>query len=365
MEAHMDEHLAAALRQEDGRLLILDQTLLPGEERYLDAGSVEEVREAIMRLRVRGAPAIGVAAAYGMWVAARESRAPDAHSFRMEFARAKKLLASSRPTAANLFWALDRMERCLDRLAVPHGGGLGGGGFDLARVRDGLLREAEAIRSEDEAACLAMGEFGLGLLKPGMGLLTHCNAGALATAGRGTALAPIYLGHERGYGFNVFACETRPLLQGARLTAWELMKFGVGVTLICDSMAAAAMKNGWIGAVLTGCDRLAANGDGANKVGTSGLAALAKACGIPFYMFAPSSTIDMEAKTGADIPIELREGDEICGMWYEKRMAPAGVKTWNPAFDVTECSHITALVTEKGVIRPPFAEGIAAMAAKA
>ena len=203
-----------------------------------------------------------------------------------------------------------------------------------------------------------MGEFGLTLLKPDMGILTHCNAGTLATAKYGTCLSPIYVGQERGYDFRVFADETRPLLQGARLTSWELMKAGVDVTLICDNMANQVMKNGWIDAVVVGCDRMAANGDGANKIGTSGVAVLAKEYGIPFYMFVPTSTIDLETKTGEDIVIEQRDGEEIGSMWYQRPMAPAGVKKYNPAFDVTPSRYITAVVTEKGIVRPPYEENL-------
>ena len=217
-----------------------------------------------------------------------------------------------------------------------------------------LLDEAEKIRKEDEAACHAMGEYGLSLLSPGMGILTHCNAGTIATAKYGTCLAPIYLGQERGYNFRVFADETRPPLQGARLTSWELQKSGVDVTLICDNMASIVMKNGWIDAVVVGCDRMAANGDGANKIGTSGVAILAKEYGIPFYMYVPTSTIDLATPTGAEIPIELRKGEEIYEMWYEKPMAPVGVKTYNPSFDVTDHKYITAVITEKGIVRPPY-----------
>ena len=203
-----------------------------------------------------------------------------------------------------------------------------------------------------------MGEYGLSLLKPGMGILTHCNAGTIATAKYGTCLAPIYLGQEQGYDFKVFADETRPLLQGARLTSWELSKVGVDVTLICDNMASIVMKNGWIDAVVVGCDRMAANGDGANKIGTSGAAILAKEYGIPFYMYVPTSTIDLNTETGDDIHIELRDGKEIYRMWYEKDMAPAGVKTYNPSFDVTDHKYITAVITEKGIVRPPYKENL-------
>ena len=225
-------------------------------------------------------------------------------------------------------------------------------------------QEAEAIRREDEAACYAMGEYGLSLLEPGMGILTHCNAGTIATAKYGTCLAPIYLGTERGYEFRVFADETRPLLQGARLTSWELSKSGIDVTLICDNMASSVMKKGWVDAVVTGCDRMAANGDGANKIGTSGVAILAKEYGIPFYMYVPTSTIDLETDSGSDIQIEERDGKEIYKMWYEKPMAPEGIKTYNPAFDVTEAKYITAVITEKGIVRPPYRENLAKLLKK-
>lgn len=228
----------------------------------------------------------------------------------------------------------------------------------LAFIKEELLKEADAIRAEDEQACLAMGENGLSLLKKGMGILTHCNAGTLATAKYGTCLSPIYLGKERGYGFRIFADETRPLLQGARLTAWELLKEGVDVTLICDNMASSVMKQGLVDAVVVGCDRMAANGDGANKIGTSGIAILAKEYGIPFYMFAPTSTIDLDTASGDNVVIEERDGGEIYKMWYKQPMAPEGIKTYNPAFDVTDHKYITAIVTEKGIVRPPYDENL-------
>jgi methylthioribose-1-phosphate isomerase len=257
-------------------------------------------------------------------------------------------LNSSRPTAVNLSWALKRMVSVLDKAyeAEP--------GLECREAKKILLEEAKMIHQEDIDACMAMGEYGLQLLKPGMGIETHCNAGTIATSKYGTCLAPIHLGQERGYGFRVFCDETRPLLQGARLTAWELVKNGVDATLICDNMASTVMKNGWIDAVVVGCDRMAANGDGANKIGTSGLAILAHEYGIPFYMFVPTSTIDLNTPTGKDIPIELRDGNEIGEMWYERPMAPENVKTYNPAFDVTDHKYITAVVTEKGIVRPPY-----------
>lgn len=345
----------APVRFEDDRMLILDQTQLPGDTVYLEMQTKEDVWDAIYKLKVRGAPAIGVAAGYGLYVCVREIKAVDYQDFYRHFMEVKKYLASSRPTAVNLFWALDRMENCVKQFETS---------VDQpweetqAEIIKALRNEAESIRMEDECACRAMGEHGLTLLKPGMGILTHCNAGTIATAKYGTCLAPLYIGQEKGYGFKVFADETRPLLQGARLTAWELTQAGIDTTLICDNMASIVMKNGWVDAVVVGCDRMAANGDGANKIGTSGVAILAHAYGIPFYMFVPTSTIDRSTKTGDDIHIELRNGEEIYKLWYEKDMAPAGVKTYNPAFDVTPAKYITAVVTEKGILYPPYEESI-------
>ena len=334
----------------DETLLILDQTLLPGEERYIEMQTKEDVWEAIYKLRVRGAPAIGVAAGYGLYLAVRDvPEDRDPAEFQKALREASDYLVTARPTAVNLAWALERMVNRFNE-ASPR---------TVSEGKTLLFEEAEAIRKEDEAACFAMGEYGLSLLKPGMGILTHCNAGTIATAKYGTCLAPIYLGAERGYNFKVFADETRPLLQGARLTSWELSKAGVDVTLICDNMASAVMKNGWIDAVVVGCDRMAANGDGANKIGTSGIAVLAKEYGIPFYMYVPTSTVDLNTKTGDDIHIELRDGEEIYKMWYEKPMAPEGVKTYNPSFDVTSAEYITAVITEKGIVRPPYRENLA------
>ncbi|MCR5481422.1 MAG: S-methyl-5-thioribose-1-phosphate isomerase [Clostridia bacterium] len=342
---------------ENDKLMILDQTLLPGRERYLELASGEDVWYAIKKLKVRGAPAIGVVAAYGLYIVCRRLKPKEYDDFIDQIKRTSEYLSSSRPTAVNLSWALNRMEKkirsCESELRYLSGSEM------MARADEIMFAEAEAIRTEDEEACRAMGEYGLSLLKPGMGILTHCNAGALATAKYGTCLAPIHLGQEKGYDFKVFADETRPLLQGARLTAWELSKAGVDVTLICDNMASIVMKNGWIDAVLVGCDRMAANGDGANKIGTSAVAILAKEYGIPFYMYVPSSTIDLNTPTGADIPIELRDGAEISNMWYEKPMAPAGVKTYNPSFDVTDAKYITAVITEKGIVYPPYTENLA------
>ena len=340
----------APVKYLDGKMLILDQTRLPGEEIYIEMRTKEDVFEAIYKLRVRGAPAIGVAAAYGLFVAVRDiPETADMAMFRERLHGAKEYLAGARPTAVNLAWALNRMYDLYESERPK----------SVKDAKELLFAEAEAIRREDEAACYAMGEYGLSLLEPGMGILTHCNAGTIATAKYGTCLAPIYLGTERGYEFRVFADETRPLLQGARLTSWELSKSGIDVTLICDNMASSVMKKGWVDAVVTGCDRMAANGDGANKIGTSGVAILAKEYGIPFYMYVPTSTIDLETDSGSDIQIEERDGEEIYKMWYEKPMAPEGIKTYNPAFDVTEAKYITAVITEKGIVRPPYRENLA------
>lgn len=325
-------------------VVILDQTRLPDQEVYLRLQTPEELWEAIYHLKVRGAPAIGVAAAYGMAVCAQRFREQSFPDFFHKFTEVKKYLASSRPTAVNLFMALDRMEKCVyghRHLPVPE-------------IKKKLQAEAEAIRAEDAATCRKIGEWGLSLLTPGMGLLTHCNAGHLAVSEYGTALAPIYLGQEKGYRFRVFADETRPLLQGARLTAFELQRAGVDVTLICDNMASMVMKTGWVQAVLVGCDRVAANGDAANKIGTSGVAVLAKYYGIPFYVLGPTSTVDLACPTGDSIVIEERNPDEITEKWYARRMAPQGIKAFNPAFDVTSHELISAIITEKGIAYPPY-----------
>ncbi|MDR1536143.1 MAG: S-methyl-5-thioribose-1-phosphate isomerase [Planctomycetota bacterium] len=337
---------AVALDEKRGELLIIDQTLLPNEFRRIGLRTTEDIWEAIGRLRVRGAPAIGIAAGFGGYLAARSSNAADTPGMFRDFLKAKERLASARPTAVNLFHALDRLEKKFRTL------------LDAPRsvAENAILAEAKAIRDEDAAMCRALGENALSLLKPGMGILTHCNAGQLAASRLGTALAPIYLGQERGYRFKVFADETRPLLQGARLTAFELMRYGIDVTLICDNMAAAVMDRGWIQAVLVGCDRVAANGDTANKIGTSGVAILAKYHNIPFYVLGPTSSIDMTCPSGREIKIEERPAGEVTDLWYEKPMAPKGVKVFNPAFDVTDHALISGIITQYGVAKPPFEE---------
>ncbi len=335
---------------EDGlSVIILDQTQLPNRTEYLTLRTPEEMYEAILLLRVRGAPAIGICAGYCMYVLARQMDERDYDAFARRFHELKEYLNSSRPTAVNLSWALNRMERVVTNHA----------GEPVEEILKLLEQECKAIHQEDIQMCRAISEYGLTLLKDGDGILTHCNAGPLATSRYGTALGPLFLGKERGMNFKVFADETRPLLQGARLTSYELQKGGIDVTLICDNMASIVMKNGWINACLVGCDRVAANGDGANKIGTSGVAILAKHYGIPFYVLGPTSTIDLSCKTGDDIEIELRDGAEIREKFYAEPMALPEVKCYNPAFDVTDHTLITGIVTEKGICYPPYTQSLA------
>ena len=307
----------------DGKLLLLDQTLLPNQEVYIEPKTKEDYYYAIKKLQVRGAPAIGIFAAYGMALIEDDK------------AMLKQYLDSARPTAVNLSWATDRM------LKAYYNG-------------KSLIDEAIAIHNEDIAMCKKISEYGLSLLNDGDGILTHCNAGALATGEYGTGLGPLLLGKERGYNFHIYSDETRPLLQGARLTSYELEKAGCDVTLICDNMASIVMKQGKIDAVLVGADRIAANGDTANKVGTSGVAILAKHYGIPFYVLAPYSTIDYTCATGDDIVIEERDPQEIKSMWYTRDMALPQTKCYNPSFDVTDNNLITAIITDKGIIKAPY-----------
>ncbi len=324
---------------EDGDgVVILDQTQLPEREVYVTLRTAEEIWEAIYRLKVRGAPAIGIAAAYGLSVCAEQITATEKGIFAQKLREVARYLSGSRPTAVNLSAALDRMLSVLD--VHPDS--------TCEAWKKMLRHEATKIREEDAMACRMIGEHMLDRLRPGMGILTHCNAGHLAVSELGTALSPIYLGQERGYGFRVYADETRPLLQGARLTAYELRKAGVDVTLICDNMAASLMRKGCVDAAIVGCDRVAANGDVANKIGTFGLAILAHHFGIPFYVLGPTSTIDMSCPTGEAIVIEERAAEEVTEMWYAHRMAPEGISVYNPAFDVTPHELITAVITEKG-----------------
>jgi len=342
------ENWLQSVRWNADHLELLDQRLLPEEVVYLDLTNSKDVWDAIKELKVRGAPAIGIAAAYGLYLGVRETDG-GVPALLDAVKRERDYLATSRPTAVNLFWALDRLVRKASELAA--------GGSDAATIKEGLLREAVAIQSEDEATNRAIGEHALTLFEDGYGVLTHCNAGGLATARYGTATAPMYLAKEKGWNLRVFADETRPVLQGARLTAFELMRAGVDVTLITDNMAAMVMSKGWIQAVIVGTDRVAANGDVANKIGTYGVAVLAKAHGIPFYVACPMSTIDLDTPTGADIPIEERHEDEVT-IGFGKRTAPQGVKVYNPAFDVTPAEYVTAIITEKGVVRAPYAENL-------
>lgn len=326
-------------------LEILDQTLLPKTVKVLNIGKLEDIWEAIKVLRVRGAPAIGVTAALGIALCSSKLETKDINEFEKEFLKMKDYLASSRPTAVNLFWALNRMEKTLNKNKDK----------SISEIKEILFKEAENIRQEDIQISRNIGEIGLELLHEGDGILTHCNAGTLATAKYGTATAPMYLALEKGLkNLRVYCDETRPLLQGARLTSFEMFNVGIDTTLICDNMASIVMKKGLIDIVFVGCDRVARNGDAANKIGTSGVAILAKHYGIPFYVCAPSSTIDMDTACGDDIPIEERNPEEVTTMWYKERMAPEGVKVYNPAFDVTDHSLITGIITEKGLCTAPF-----------
>jgi methylthioribose-1-phosphate isomerase len=319
----------------------IDQTKLPAQIEYITTADYRVMCEAILRLAVRGAPAIGVAGAYGAVMGANSLPQTDFAAFARDLRKIMGELRSVRPTAVNLAWAIDRMNRVLEAQS------------DVETGKHALLNEALAIHAEDEAMCRAIGEHGAQLLHDGMSILTHCNAGSLATGGMGTALAPIYVAQEQGKKIRVFSDETRPLLQGARLTSFELQANGIEVTLICDNMAAVVMKKGWVDAVIVGADRIAANGDAANKIGTYTVALLAKHHGIPFYVAAPTSTVDVSLAHGDLIPIEERTADEVAG-FGGLRTAPAGIKTFNPAFDVTGHELITAIITEKGIHRPPY-----------
>lgn len=332
-------------------LYIIDQTLLPGEEREIRLTTLDEMVEAIRALRVRGAPAIGICAGYCMYLLARDAWTEDRQAFLRKLTEDGEALNASRPTAVNLSWAIgEMMAVARARLQEPR-----------EALLDALYQKAVAIHEDDIAKCKAISEYGLSLLKEGDGVLTHCNAGPLATSRYGTAQGPFLLAAERGMRIRVFADETRPLLQGARLTSYELQRAGVDVTLICDNMASIVMRNGWVQACFVGCDRIAANGDTANKIGTSGVAILARHYGIPVYVLGPTSTIDMNCPDGDHIPIELRDPEEIKTLWYEKPMALPEVKCYNPSFDVTDHDLIAGIVTEKGICRAPYTESLAAL----
>ena len=331
------------IEYKDGEVVLLDQTRLPVEEVFFPVKTREQMWEAIKKLQVRGAPAIGIAAAYGVCVDANAHIDLKFDALKERLQDTCDYLSTARPTAVNLFWAMSRIRNVISN----------NDSHENKEIVYRIEQEARAIEEDEACSCISIGENLLSLLKDGMGLLTHCNAGGIATIRYGTALAPMLLGKERGIEFHVYADETRPLLQGARLTSWELQKAGVDVTLITDSMAASVMKQGRIDAVIVGCDRVAANGDFANKIGTYSVAILAKEHGIPFYVAAPTSTIDMGTASGDEIIIEERAPEEVtCG--FGKRTAPIGVKVYNPAFDVTPARYVTAIVTEKGILRAPF-----------
>ena len=342
------DYETVALVDEDDAIEIIDQTLLPGTIETIRLHTGKEIWDAIYLLQVRGAPAIGVTAGFGLYLLMKHSEAASYEEFMEELKEKSDYLNSSRPTAVNLSWALKRMESHVVEFTES------GRSFDPAKTIAEMRAESERIKAEDIDVCRRIGENGLTLIKDGYGLLTHCNAGQLATCKYGTATAPMYLAHEKGMNIKVYCDETRPLLQGARLTAFELHSAGIDTTLLCDNMSASLMKTGAINAIFVGCDRVAANGDAANKIGTSVVATVAKRYGIPFYVCAPTSTIDINTKTGDDINIEQRKPGEVTEMWYKERMAPEGVKVYNPAFDVTDNELITGIVTEYGVLKAPY-----------
>jgi methylthioribose-1-phosphate isomerase len=330
----------------DGHLRLLDQTLLPIDVCFIDCMDIATVHEAIRSLRVRGAPAIGITAAMGILVGLKNI--PSGASLKKHYEDTDNYLRTSRPTAVNLFWALDRMKRKFIEIAeLP----------DQRNILSILLEEALLIEKEDRAMCQSIGKIGANLVQDGFGILTHCNTGGLATAAYGTALSVIFTAYEQGKSIHVFCDETRPLMQGARLTSWELLQAGIPATLICDSMAAQVMKEGKINMVIVGADRIAANGDSANKIGTYGLAVLAHAHNIPFYVAAPSSTFDLSIEDGSGIPIEQRNPKEITEP-FGKQVAPMGISVYNPAFDVSPAHLITGIITEKSLITPVNAKNI-------
>ena len=371
------DYETVALVDEDDAIEIIDQTLLPGRIEIIRLHTAKEVWDAIYLLQVRGAPAIGVTAGFGLYLLMKHSKAESFDEFMKELGEKSDYLNSSRPTAVNLSWALKRMEKHIQdeygklesadnkeassaEEAVSFERAFEASGFSC--VREKLLQEmraeSERIKAEDVEVCRKIGEYGVTLVKDGDGLLTHCNAGQLATCKYGTATAPMYLAKEKGMNIRVYCDETRPLLQGARLTAYELQSAGIDTTLLCDNMSASLMKSGKVNAIFVGCDRVAANGDAANKIGTSVVATVAKRYNIPFYVCAPTSTIDLSTPTGDDITIEQRKPEEVTEMWYKERMAPEGVKVYNPAFDVTDNELISGIVTEYGILRAPYDKAI-------
>ncbi|HVI08453.1 MAG TPA: S-methyl-5-thioribose-1-phosphate isomerase [Candidatus Binatia bacterium] len=337
----------------DNGVRFIDQTKLPTEETYVVAKTADQVADVIRTMVVRGAPAIGVAAAMGIALAAQNSQAETTAALKNDLDRAGEMIAKTRPTAVNLFWAIRRMAEKFEQLRLR----------PVAQIKQELVNEARRMHAEDIAANQAMGRHGATLLPGSGGVLTHCNAGALATAGYGTALGVIRAAVEQGKKIHVYADETRPFLQGSRLTAWELMKDGIPTTVISDNMAGAMMKQGKIGAIVVGADRIAANGDVANKIGTYTVAVLAKEHGIPFYVAAPISTVDLACADGSQIPIEQRNTKEVSHI-AGRQMVPDGVMVENPAFDVTPAKYVTAIVTERGIARAPYGESLRALAAE-
>ena len=337
------------IAREGDIVVMIDQRKLPAEEVYVRCKSAAEVARAIKTMVIRGAPAIGVAAAMGIAVGMRKSKATGTQKFAAEFHKICELMAATRPTAVNLFWAIERMKRAFADSAQA--------GASVEQIKDRLDAEAQAIHDEDVANCRALGAFGADVVPPDARVLTHCNAGALATAGYGTALGVIRGAVEQGKRIAVFADETRPFLQGARLTAWELVRDGIDTTIITDSMTAALMRQGKVDLVVVGADRIAANGDTANKIGTYGVAVLAREHNIPFYVAAPLSTIDLDTPDGDHIPIEERSAREVTHVGGAQ-MAPEGARVWNPAFDVTPHMLIAGIITERGIFRPPYAESL-------
>lgn len=343
--------LPATLEWRDGELYLLDQTRLPFEIAMERQDTVEQVWQSIKQLKVRGAPAIGVAAAYGLCVAMKSFRRQPASEFLGTMRQKARYLDSSRPTAVNLSWAL----RCMLAAAEREGSA------DSDALYACLVAEAGRIHAEDTGICSRIGEYGMDLIAPGMGVLTHCNAGALCSTGIGTATAPMYLAHRKGIGFRVYADETRPLLQGARLTTWELQRAGLDVTLITDNMAASLMSRGLVDLVIVGADRVTANGDVVNKVGTLGVAILARHFGIPFYVACPTSTVDLATPTGSQVEIEERGPEEVTG-FAGAQSAPRGTRVANPAFDVTPADLVRGLITDRGLVTAPLHLGLRGLA---
>ena len=362
------DYETVALVDEDDAIEIIDQTLLPGKTEIIRLHTGKEIWDAIYLLQVRGAPAIGVTAGFGIYLLMKHSEAGSYDGFMKELGEKSDYLNSSRPTAVNLSWALKRMESHVREYYEENFGKATANEVPFDDIRPQLIAEmrteSERIKAEDVEVCRKIGEYGLELIKDGDGILTHCNAGQLATCKYGTATSPMYLAHEKGYKIRVYCDETRPLLQGARLTAYELHSAGIDTTLLCDNMSASLMKTGAINAIFVGCDRVAANGDAANKIGTSVVATVAKRYNVPFYVCAPTSTIDIGTPTGDDINIEQRKPEEVTEMWYKERMAPEGVKVYNPAFDVTDNELIAGIVTEYGVLRAPYDVAIRELFAK-